>query len=121
MIESPYKKNLRDSIALRARKQDAKKGRKDYLLSSFRGLKTAAKETYVKKSLSTSSNRSHKSTSGVHGEECLYYGKFYSVSNDGSIDCQKGSKWAHNKCAGVYNDHERVNLFFRFSEKCRLF
>lgn len=111
MTESPYKRELQDSIAMKAGKEKKKEKKK-----GGESFKDAAKETSNKKSLSNTSRCSHKSKkkkekiedseSKVDDEECLYCGEFYSVSNEEWIACQKCLKWAHNKCAGVDSDDD---------------
>lgn len=119
MTESPYKNELQNSIALKARKEEEKERK-----NMKKGFKAATIEASVKKSLFSKSKCSHiskkmakKVESEVDDEECLYCGEFYSVSNEGWIACQKCLKWAHNKCAGVDSEDDEEILICEFCQQ----
>uniref|UniRef100_A0A1B6L3T1 HTH CENPB-type domain-containing protein n=1 Tax=Graphocephala atropunctata TaxID=36148 RepID=A0A1B6L3T1_9HEMI len=136
LTDSPYKNELKEAIAEKARiEKEKERKKKEREMKAMSKGKLVAKRLFETKGTiakpgkkikvkvekrKQTENKSTDSDSDSNEEEddaeCLYCNELYSSSNEGWIACQVCLKWAHNSCAGIDSEEDEDILICEFCQ-----
>ncbi|XP_054713052.1 uncharacterized protein LOC129222562 [Uloborus diversus] len=125
ITESPYKKELEETIKRKQVTEENKLKRKEIRQLKLEKTKTKDKKgrpnkrgvIKKKKTIDNRKSSDNNSDADIENTPCLYCSGLYLDSNEGWIKCSLCGTWAHCSCAGVDDEDDEATFSCEFCQE----